>query len=508
MFVLLALSAYSANSWAENTFNFVGIGVFLVYGVVLSLILRKAYHPSIKFISMTVDITIVTFVIFGYSYSQDGFIRVFRNNVVYIYFLLIALAGLRYSFSASLYAGVLAGVEHTAIFIIGVATGGVEISAKASALRPVVTVSGQASLIILFLAAAWISGYVARSSKRLIARSIRAEGGALSQAELLKGLFVRVEGVIEQLTESSGQLTSAVDKSSARIDDVVGNVHQIDESARSNTTTLEQASQTIEGMARSAATMSGDSEEVYKNGREAEEIASKNKDYISRTVAEVEDIVNSISGVMGELQKSSGQIGTFISSVRAIAEQTNLLALNAAIEAARAGEHGRGFAVVAEEVRKLAEQSARATNEVDKIVRDIQEKIKSAADTISSGMKRISGVGEMSGEITAALQGIIAAVEKVVTMVQRVSGDSQKLSQLSGQVVEKIQEVRRVVGNTSAQTGLVTSAIEEQVKMIHEVSSNAEALNDLAKDLYNLMSGFNANEDAEGTTEVSIAELK
>ena len=496
LFVLLAVSAFSANSLAENVFNFMGIGVFLIYGVILTFVLRKDYHPSIKYISLAVDITIVTVVMYGYSFSQDGFIRVFRNNVTYIYFLFIALAGLRYSFTTSLYAGVLASIEHTVLFVIGVTVGEVEIVRKVSSLDPVVTIAGQFSLVALLIAAAWVSGYIARSAKRLIARSVQAEGDALKQAGLLRDLFGKVDGIIERLTESSDQLTSAATKSRSRIDGVVDHVRKIDESARSNTTSLEQASQSIESMAQSAVTMSGDSEEVYKNGREAEDIASRNRDHISHTVTEAEDIVNSISAVMAELETSSSEIETFISSVRAVAEQTNLLALNAAIEAARAGEQGRGFAVVAEEVRKLAEQSQQATNEVDRIVGDIQEKIKSAAETLSSGMKRISGVGEMSGEVSNALQGIISAVEKVVTMVQRVNGDSQDLSQMSGEVVESIHEVKTVMGTTSTQTSLVTTAIDEQVDMIHDVSSNADILSDLAKDLHNLVSDFNSHEDS------------
>ena len=118
--------------------------------------------------------------------------------------------------------------------------------------------------------------------------------------------------------------------------------------------------------------------------------------------------VQSSADTINALGKKSETIGEIIAVINDIADQTNLLALNAAIEAARAGEHGRGFAVVADEVRKLAERTTEATEEVSQSINGIQGETGSAVKLIESGSERVTRGVDLASQAGTALESIVS----------------------------------------------------------------------------------------------------
>jgi len=160
---------------------------------------------------------------------------------------------------------------------------------------------------------------------------------------------------------------------------------------------------------------------------------------------------------IGELSQAATRIGDVIKLITAIAEQTNLLALNATIEAARAGEAGRGFAVVASEVKALASQTAKATDDISAQIADMQAATTASVTTIKEISTTIDLMSEISSTIAAAVEEQGAATQEIARNVQQAAG-------LSAQVAANIADVDRGNSETGAASAQVLTAAQSLSK--------------------------------------------
>ena len=177
-------------------------------------------------------------------------------------------------------------------------------------------------------------------------------------------------------------------------------------------------------------------------------------------------------------------------TISQISEQTNLLALNAAIEAARAGEAGRGFSVVAEEVRKLAEQSSAAADNISLLIGDVQKDTEAAVASMEGG----------TGEVTNGLASIRAVAEQFEEINRRVASVNHEISEIkqSAQTIDNgmqnivmsIDTIDTVSREGSQNTQVISSAAEEQSTASAEIASASNALSNLAVELKNATSAF------------------
>ncbi len=235
----------------------------------------------------------------------------------------------------------------------------------------------------------------------------------------------------------------------------------------SSSTELEAAANTLTMTAESTGKISGSaataSQEVSSNVQSVaiatEEITSSVAE-IGRQVQESSRIANEAvrqaqktDTSIAELSQAAARIGDVVKLITAVAEQTNLLALNATIEAARAGEAGRGFAVVASEVKALAAQTAKATDEISTQIAGMQSATQESVATI----KEIGSTINMISEISSS---IAAAVEEQGAATQEIARNVQYAAQRSGEVANSIGDVSRGAGETGAASGQVLSSAQ------------------------------------------------
>ncbi len=179
----------------------------------------------------------------------------------------------------------------------------------------------------------------------------------------------------------------------------------------------------------------------------------------------------------------SSKIGDIVGTISDIADQTNLLALNAAIEASHAGEHGRGFAVVAEEVRKLAEQSATAASEIQKLIFDVQAQTEKAVASMSVGTDLTQVSVQAVGEAGGAFRDIVKQIDALTGKISLTVDAIKKAESGNSQIIDSVKVINEAAIKFSRETEGISSTTEELSATTEEIASASRQLADMADDL-------------------------
>ncbi|HJV44587.1 MAG TPA: methyl-accepting chemotaxis protein [Bacillota bacterium] len=272
--------------------------------------------------------------------------------------------------------------------------------------------------------------------------------------------------------DASEQVAITISELANGTSDIAMTVQDISQEVTDTTQTIQEVNHVTTEMLHSFS----ETQQATKKGSEYSEIAI-------RKMNEIQDQSAENVSLMHDLGSKTKEITGIVDLINSIASQTNLLALNAAIEAARAGEHGKGFSVVADEVRQLAEQTAIATNQIQNLINQTQERTTKAISSIEKEQQDINQGLAYVQNLGTVFSTINDTMEQVVTEAHQMTQFMKQLEEKSQVISASIEGISAITEEASAGAEQVSAASQQQAASSHQISMDAESLSKLAQNL-------------------------
>ena len=308
-------------------------------------------------------------------------------------------------------------------------------------------------------------------------------------AARLRQTIGRVTSLSGTLAESSIEISAGAAETAGLVTHLNLAIDQITAGAQEQARAAQNTAEVMEEMRHAIDTVAGDARQVAAAAGRSVAVARSGGATVARAAGSMDEIraaVLEADARARELDRHSRDIGEIVRQVADIAEQTNLLALNAAIEAARAGHEGRGFAVVAEEVRKLAERSARSTDEITALVAATQESAARVSAAMDGGARSVEAGAALAREAGGALDQILASLEATDAQARRISDSAGRMTGQIGQLAELVEEVAGVAEESAAAAEEMAAQSAEVFAAVQRIGAVSEGGEDASASVHTL----------------------
>ncbi len=318
---------------------------------------------------------------------------------------------------------------------------------------------------------------------RVFNRMIEGLHSIVSEA---RNISTKVNLMAQNLSSTSQEMNASTEEVSSTIMDINRDI-------MNHAQSMEKAAMVVGRLDESVKQVAENAKEGSKASQETTDLAQQGMKSSVEAVEKIKRINNvalGIADVVGKLGERSKEIVRIVEVITNIADQTNLLSLNAAIEAARAGEAGRGFAVVAEEVRKLADNSARAAEQIAGLIRTVQDDTAKATDTVQNATKEVDEGILIINSVRSSLDRILKAAEHAAVQVQQISFAAQNQMENTREVNQAVEGANTVARKSMESSESASSSVEEMTSSMQEMASNSQELSRMASILEETVKKF------------------
>jgi methyl-accepting chemotaxis protein len=353
-----------------------------------------------------------------------------------------------------------------------------EMNAESRSMNLTMAITTFAALGIGIFVAVSLSRGIAGATQSLLVQAEAIAAGDLTREDLkvrsqdelgdlttaINKMSGSLKSIILSISENAMQVASASEELNSTSQQITANSEETSAQADVVSKAAQSVSQNLQTVATGAEEMGASIKEIAKNATEAAKVATS-----AVKVAETTTVT------VSKLGDSSTEIGQVIKVITSIAQQTNLLALNATIEAARAGEAGKGFAVVANEVKELAKETARATEDISRKIEAIQTDTKAAVDAIASISGVIHQINDISSTIATAVEEQNATTNEMSRNVSEAANGSGEITSNIARVAEAAQGTTRGATDTQKASQQLVETSTQLRRLVEQFKINANS---------------------------------